>query len=99
MNCRPFAAILVALVGLVPATQSVSAVTPTHQRATATATATILTPATTAELRLRENRRTGEIGTRTKFGTTMIVRYLDDEGRLTSSTNPSRHKIIIIDLP
>lgn len=97
MNCRPFAAILVALVGLVPATQSVSAVTPTHQRATATAT--ILTPATTAELQLRENRRTGEIETRTKFGTTTIVSYLDDEGHVTSSTNPRRHKIIIIDLP
>lgn len=97
MNCRPFAAKLVALVGLVPATQSVSAVTPTHQRATATAT--ILTPATTAELLVRENRRTGEIETRAKFEATAIIRYLDDEGRVTSSTNPRRHKIIIVDLP
>lgn len=97
MNCRPFAAILVALVGLVPATQSVSAGTPTHQRATATAT--ILTPATTAEIKMRENKPTGEIETRAKFKATAIIRYLDDDGRVASSTNPRRHKIIIVDLP
>lgn len=88
---------MVAVPGLVPATQSASAATPTPQRATATAT--ILTPATTVELHNRERKLGKVVEPASTFGTTTIVRYLDDEGRVTSSTNLRRHKIIIVDLP
>jgi len=94
MNCRPFAVIAVVLCGLVPAIQSASAGTPTHQRATATAT--ILSGVST--LNSREVERAASSHTRSG-SQTVRVSYIDADGFITTAANPQRLKIIIIDMP
>lgn len=94
MNCRPFAVIAVVLSGLVPAFQPASAGHPTHQRATATAT--ILSPATTYDVaRGKAWEGRGHSG----GPQSVKVRFVDENGFVTAVGNPRRHVIHIIDLP
>ena len=94
MNCRPFVVIAIAFGGLVPVMQSASAGGPTYQRATATAT--ILSPVTAREAaggQKQEHSRKARPPKNIQTG------FIDEQGFLTTATNPRRHKIIIADMP
>lgn len=94
MNCRPFAVIAVVLCGLVPAIQLASAGSPTHQRATATAT--ILSGVSTIYHHEAERVTSGH----TRHGSeTVRVFYIDADGFITNVASPQRWKVIIIDMP
>ena len=94
MNCRPFAVIAVVFGGLVPAIHSVSADSPTHQRATATAT--ILSGASTHDAAAVERVTSGQ-----RLGKSLTVKaiYVDANGFITTVANPQRWRIVIIDMP
>ncbi len=92
MNCRPFAVIAVAFIGLVPAAQLASAKPTSHQRAIATAT--ILQSVT-----VRDVTHGGEKRLARGMSQPALRRFIDQEGFVTNAANPRAHVIYIIDLP
>ena len=94
MGCRPFAAIALVMVGLVAAVTSTSA--RVHGTRGVSATATILTRATTPD---DQNKALME-KIRARIGNENITaKYIDKDGFVTSPANPQRRRIIIVDLP
>ena len=94
MNCRPFAVIAVVVGGLVPAAQHASAEPPTHR--IATATATILSPASTQDI----GRQAGLAKSRDGYsGRNITIKFIDNNGFVAASETPQHRKIIIINLP
>jgi hypothetical protein len=91
MNCRPSAAALIVLLGLVPTVQKAIAGTPTYRQATATAT--ILSAGTNdASGAPRPNVGLQHVHTPT-------LRFMAPDGSLVRVKIPSARRLIIIDLP
>lgn len=94
MGCRPLTVIAVVIVGLVPAVTTTSARVPATR--SATAMATILPRAVTPDdqSKVTLEKRRIPIG-----GKTPASKYIDEDGFITSPTNPQGRRIIIVDLP
>ena len=83
MNCRSSAFTLFAVVGLVAATQAVSAGNPTSERVIATATILNTTTNDRSNLKVGKN----------------VQKFVGTDGRVTHVQTPLTRPIIIIDLP